>query len=48
MLLLRVLDGVELVDARPVIRGVSPEGNVQVLQKQVHACVCGQSSSAGD
>ena len=38
MLLLRVLDRVHLVDARPVVGGVSPEGDVQVLQEQVHAC----------
>ena len=38
MLLLLVLDGVHLVDARAVVGGVPPEGDVQILQEQVHAC----------
>lgn len=38
MLLLLVLDGIHLVDARAVVGGVPPEGDVQILQEQVHAC----------
>ena len=38
MLLLLVLDRVHLVDARAVVGGVPPEGDVQVLQEQIHPC----------
>ena len=37
-LLFPVLDRLHLVDAGPVIRRVSPEGDIQVLQEKVHPC----------
>ena len=45
MLLLGVLHGVELVDAGAVVGGVPPEGDVQILQEQVHAYVHGQGQA---
>ena len=47
VLLLGVLHGVELVDAGPVVGGVPPEGDVQVLQEQVHACTPGSPQDEG-
>ena len=36
-LLLPVLGGLHLVDARAVVGGVPPEGDVQIFEEEVHA-----------
>lgn len=38
LFLLLILDGVELVDTRTVVGGISSEGDIQGLKEGIHSC----------